>query len=654
MCSLGRVRVVLLSLSLLIITSIGLLPQFYQAYDDSMCVLASRNIYLLAVSQDSSGRYIGVATRATVYLTRGEGDIYISISPAAQIDMQSSLSVGVLLASYISGRDISSYNFLVKIVSDTPIIGGPSASGFLTIAVLSLLLNQTLPTDIVMTGMIMPDGSIGPVGGIPEKLQAAKTVNATIMIIPFGQRISTDLNTGAQVDVVDMGARLGVRVVEVRNIYDAARVFGINVIEPKPLNLSIDPEFNSLMREWVLNLSSMNDALLRVVNRTIDQMPSLLRNTLSNYYTSALSDLSRAREEYLSGDYYSSASDYFSSNIKLDMIRWTITIYNNPSSYQELYRDVVGNFSKVANLYRDLVEKVVKRGFVSISEISILNEIAYRVYDANKTIMTLPSSATRILNLNTIYNAVYSLWRIQSIYNWIYIYDNLKSKGDLVKIDLLRRTSVLLANFLQNTFVYLSSLGVINPTISSIESMISDIYYYSSLGDIVMMNSLAIQASALATALMHQLFTTNITATASIVRDLAVRYSSDVFSRGNDVSIPLMYIARGDSISNIDPVSSMYFYELAIMNTLWYRILERSLASAQVTQQTSTPYTTTTQSITTHTSITSSQTPLQIKPSSISSYVSLTLLIPVVFTVVAIILIIALKRVRRSTTRSTT
>src|SRR5947207_3421715 len=49
-------------------------------------------------------------------------------------------------------------------------IDGPSAGALKTVGVLSLMRNDDLKPGITMTGTINPDGTVGPVGGIPEKV----------------------------------------------------------------------------------------------------------------------------------------------------------------------------------------------------------------------------------------------------------------------------------------------------------------------------------------------------------------------------------------------------------------------------------------------------------------------------------------------------
>ncbi len=48
-----------------------------------------------------------------------------------------------------------------------------------------------------MTGMINPDGSIGPIGGILQKIDAAYSVGATRFLLPKGQMTYTEMVTEA-------------------------------------------------------------------------------------------------------------------------------------------------------------------------------------------------------------------------------------------------------------------------------------------------------------------------------------------------------------------------------------------------------------------------------------------------------------------------
>jgi uncharacterized protein len=100
-------------------------------------------------------------------------------------------------------------------------IDGPSAGALTTIGVLSLYYGDEISPDATMTGTINPMGTVGTVGGIPEKIQGVIDAGEiTTVLIPAGQRNSPNA-AGELVDVVALGASGGVEVVEVADLYDA-------------------------------------------------------------------------------------------------------------------------------------------------------------------------------------------------------------------------------------------------------------------------------------------------------------------------------------------------------------------------------------------------------------------------------------------------
>jgi uncharacterized protein len=100
-------------------------------------------------------------------------------------------------------------------------IDGPSAGALTTVGVLSLILGDELKVDVTMTGTINPTGTVGTVGGIPEKIQGVIDAGKiSTVLIPAGQR-NTPNSAGQLVDVVDLGSSHDVEVVEVATIYDA-------------------------------------------------------------------------------------------------------------------------------------------------------------------------------------------------------------------------------------------------------------------------------------------------------------------------------------------------------------------------------------------------------------------------------------------------
>ena len=124
----------------------------------------------------------------------------------------------VVVSSQLLNIDPRDYEFSYSVGGR---IDGPSAGAYMTVATLAALQGDDVKQDIFMTGTINPDGTIGPVGGIPHKLQGAADNGARMVLIPAGSRYEMDANTGKLVDVVEVGRQLGVEVREVSTVYQA-------------------------------------------------------------------------------------------------------------------------------------------------------------------------------------------------------------------------------------------------------------------------------------------------------------------------------------------------------------------------------------------------------------------------------------------------
>ncbi len=145
----------------------------------------------------------------------------------------------VLIASMLSGIDPTNYEFTFSVGGR---IDGPSAGALMTIGVLAALRGDTPRPEATMTGTINPDGTVGPVGGIPQKMQGAARKGKKLVLVPIGQRYDQDENTKQMVDVVAEGNNLGMNVQEVGNIYDAYQQI-VGKPLPRPSVSPVPPQF---------------------------------------------------------------------------------------------------------------------------------------------------------------------------------------------------------------------------------------------------------------------------------------------------------------------------------------------------------------------------------------------------------------------------
>lgn len=124
---------------------------------------------------------IPAGTDVTVDYQRGGSDATVTIT-LAPAQGRSGGVLGVLVAD-----DPIAPGFSVNIkVAEQ--IGGPSAGLMFALGILEKIGPEELTGGrfIAGTGTITPDGKVGPIGGIPQKMIAARAHGATIFLAPAG------------------------------------------------------------------------------------------------------------------------------------------------------------------------------------------------------------------------------------------------------------------------------------------------------------------------------------------------------------------------------------------------------------------------------------------------------------------------------------
>lgn len=129
-------------------------------------------------------------------------------------------------------------------------IDGPSAGGLLSVGTLAAISDSPIAATTTMTGTVMPDGSLGDVSGVPEKVRAAAAAGFTRVLVPAGQLFAIDPQTRTSVDVVAAGKAAGVEVVGVETVPQAFELISsptapVAQAEPAP----IDPQMLQLLTQ---------------------------------------------------------------------------------------------------------------------------------------------------------------------------------------------------------------------------------------------------------------------------------------------------------------------------------------------------------------------------------------------------------------------
>lgn len=365
-----------------------------QMYDTTIS-LESRNmtVYVPAVGQTVQGR-TGVITTVTVTIqSNGSGRVFVDTLSLAQVDMQGSARLSVKVASsYVSNDDNcsinpSSYDYFFVIRSASPIIGGPSAGGIMTAAVISLLEGWNMDEKTVMTGMINPDGSIGPIGGITQKIDAAASVGAQRFLIPEGQNTYTEVVTETVPlpngwnqyqktitrNVSDYALEnYGIEVQEVTDINDVLRYYTGHYFPVTASEHSISTEeYIDSMKPLATNLltqanTSYYNAQAAFEDTEIpNAFPYYYRNQVTDFLNDAEDTLQTSEDWFSKELYYTSTSYSFQSLINSKFVNYICAYYN--SEHQISYVDEL--FTNASNLFDEksaLAKEAKIEGAVSL------------------------------------------------------------------------------------------------------------------------------------------------------------------------------------------------------------------------------------------------------------------------------------------------
>ncbi len=302
--------------------------------------VTSRTVSLIApaVGERPDGTFVGVGMDMEVTVRNGTGGVFVDTRPLTQMDMQGSARLAAATASAIAGIDMGRYDFFVTTRAGSPVVGGPSAGAALTVAFTSLLLDVPLRDDVIMTGMVNPDGSVGPVGGILEKAHAAHDAGADLFLIPPGQSIVQQViqetddsgwfpTVRQRVEEVNVTQyaddQWGMRVVEVGDVYEAfEHATDARIERPEPPAAADSEAFVALMGDASrAQHTTASDELAALRTRLED---SGLAGNDSRTHGQLVALLDRAQEKLDaaggaidSGSPYTASSWVFQANIDL-------------------------------------------------------------------------------------------------------------------------------------------------------------------------------------------------------------------------------------------------------------------------------------------------------------------------------------------------
>ncbi len=176
----------------------------------NLTMVAKSEYGVLAVDENDRGHVIGLE----VIVKEGKSNLFLNVANVLVDEtLQSSAQTAVHVARDVTKTSLIDKDILINIKSEEPgqslIISGGSAGAAMTLAVMAAMQGKTLRKDVLITGTINFDHSIGRIGAARAKALAAKENGAVLFLVPQEQKS----------EVGD----IGIEVREVKDIEDAAR-----------------------------------------------------------------------------------------------------------------------------------------------------------------------------------------------------------------------------------------------------------------------------------------------------------------------------------------------------------------------------------------------------------------------------------------------
>jgi uncharacterized protein len=415
-------------------------------------------VYAPAVAQTDNG-YVGVISTITVTIqSNGSGRVFVDTLPLTQVDMQGSARLAVKVASTIVENDKninvnpSGYDYFFVVRTSSPIIGGPSAGAIMTVATISLLENWKMDDETIMTGMINPDGSIGPIGGIPQKIDAAYSVGAKHFLIPFGQGTYTEMITTTENvngwtrivtkqitrNVADYAMdNYGITVTEVSDIYEALENFtGYQILFNETDSRITTEDYIGALKPLAIKLldearATYENAELKFNESNIPRGYPYYKSQVEDRLSLSKENLDKSEEWFEQKIYYTSTSKSFQSLIYSRFVNYSCDFFDTEeeSYIQDLINEARSEYEKASSEAKN----AEVTGYISLQSVGAAQRRAgeAKIY-LEAAIATYENRYSFGFDvIEFLYNLAFVVERSKSIGWWLDIGSHFNETGEL-------------------------------------------------------------------------------------------------------------------------------------------------------------------------------------------------------------------------------
>lgn len=130
-------------------------------------------------------------------------------------DWKEGVKQAVVAAMKAVGEDGREWVITIKNRSYSKLTEGMSASSAVAVGIMAAWRGDDVKSDVALTGIILPDGQIEPVGALLVKVEAAAQAQFKTVLVPRGQLDAADW------DLSQLATRWNIKVIEVATLEEA-------------------------------------------------------------------------------------------------------------------------------------------------------------------------------------------------------------------------------------------------------------------------------------------------------------------------------------------------------------------------------------------------------------------------------------------------
>ena len=376
----------------------------------TLAILQSGNVKIFAVTEDNKG----MAADLYMSVIPGTGKVaFVTSSSLVGKDTQTTGNIALQIAQQKTNVKLTDKDLIFDIRANASEVDGPSAGAAVTLLTYSILSEKPLNPIVAITGTINNDGSVGMVGGVGAKAQAASKVGIKLFMIPSGEAVTEVDEEGSYetVNLIEYGQnKLGMKIVEISTIdqaieYAYADIDSIkidanvstNMFIPKSISYdSVLTPMKIISQNYVSDAKAVIDQAKKDLEKS--DIPDDLRADMYQRISSTKRSIEMA-QRFLDQNYLYSAANYaFNARVMAGAIG---EVANNPSL---LTKDSTILDSKISGLNKEIESVNESFAFVPLDDFEWLvgaqQRVAYAENAINKiqsstiTTVDIPSSAT--------------------------------------------------------------------------------------------------------------------------------------------------------------------------------------------------------------------------------------------------------------------